>query len=86
MQQRVEFASYEEERTQRKLLREFLPKPESASLDLAQVVEALQRLEARQPGSIAIRTSRRLRRTVVILGQDFSRLPGFPRRSLIGHG
>jgi hypothetical protein len=78
LQQRLEFASYEEQRTQRKLLREFLPKPASVSLDSAQVVEALQRLEARQPGSIDIRTSRRLRRTVVTLGQDFSRLPGFP--------
>jgi ADP-dependent phosphofructokinase/glucokinase len=76
LQQRVEFARYEEERTQRKILHEFLPKPASVSLDLAQVIEALQRLEARQPGSIAIRTSRRLRRTVVTLGQDFSRLPG----------
>jgi hypothetical protein len=76
LQQRVEFARYEEERTQRKILHEFLPKPASVSLDPAQVIEALQRLEARQPGSIAIRTSRRLRRTVVILGQDFSRLPG----------
>jgi|SRR5580700_6704669 hypothetical protein len=76
LQQRVEFARHEEERTQRKILHEFLPKPASVSLDLAQVIEALQRLEARQPGSIAIRTSRRLRRTVVTLGQDFSRLPG----------
>jgi hypothetical protein len=76
LQQRLEFARYEEERTQRKILHEFLPKPASVSLDLAQVIEALQLLEARQPGSIAIRTSRRLRRTVVTLGQDFSRLPG----------
>jgi hypothetical protein len=76
LQQRVEFARYEEERTQRKILHEFLPKPASVSLDLAQVVEALQRLEALQPGSIAVRASRRLRCTVVTLGQDFSRLPG----------
>jgi len=76
LQQRVEFARYEEERTQRKILREFLPKPASVSLDPPQVIEALQRLEARQPGSIAIRTSRRLQRTVVTLGQDFLRLPG----------
>ena len=68
--------SYEEERTQRKILQEFLPKPASVSLDPAQVIEALQRLEAWQPGSIDIRTSRRLRRTVVTLGQDFLRLPG----------
>jgi hypothetical protein len=78
LQQRVEFARHEEERTQRKILREFLPKPASVSLDPAQVIEALQRVEAQQPGSIDIRASRRRRRTVVILGQDFSRLPGHP--------
>jgi hypothetical protein len=53
-------------------LHEFLPKPASASLDPVQVIEALQRLVARQPSCIDIRTSRRLRRTVVILGQDLS--------------
>jgi hypothetical protein len=76
LQQRLEFARYEEERTQRKILHEFLPKAASVSLDPAHVIESLQRLEARQPGSIAIRTSRRLQRTVVTLGQDFLRLPG----------
>jgi hypothetical protein len=72
LEQRAEFARYEEGHTQRKILNEFLPKPASASLDPVQVIEALQRLEARQPGCIDIRTSRRLRRTVVILGQDLS--------------
>ena len=76
LQQRVEFARYEEERTQRKILQEFLPKPASVSLDPAQVIEVLQRVEAQRPGSIDIRASRRRRRTVVILGQDFSRWPG----------
>jgi hypothetical protein len=76
LQQRLEFARYEEERTQREILHEFLPKAASVSLDPAHVIESLQRLEARQSGSIAIRTSRRLQRTVVILGQDFSRQPG----------
>jgi hypothetical protein len=76
LQQRLEFARYEEERTQRKILHEFLPKAASVSLDPAHVIESLQRLEARQPGSIDIRASRRLQRTVVILGQDFSRQPG----------
>jgi hypothetical protein len=85
LQQRVEFARCEEERTQRKILREFLPQPASASLDPAQVIDALQRLEARQPGSIDIRTSRRRRRTVVILGQGFSRLPG-AQKELDWHG
>jgi hypothetical protein len=76
LQQRVEFARYEEERTQRKILGEFSPKPASVSFEPPHVIEALQRLEARQPGSIAIRTSRRLQHTVVTLGQDFLRLPG----------
>jgi hypothetical protein len=76
LEQRMEFAGYEQRRTQRKILHEFLTKPSSVSLDPAQVIEALQRLEGRRPGSIDIRASRRRRRTVVILGQDFSRLPG----------
>jgi hypothetical protein len=76
LQQKVEFARYEEERTQRKILQEFLPKPASVSMDPVRVIETLQRVEAQQPGSIDIRASRRRRRTVVILGQDFSRLPG----------
>jgi len=76
LQQRLEFARYEEERTQRKILREFLPKAARVSLDPTHVIESLRRLEARQPGSIAIRTSQRLQRTVVILGQDFSRQAG----------
>jgi hypothetical protein len=69
LQQKTEFARYEEERTQRKILREFLPEHSKVSLDPAQVIEVLRRLEARQPGSIAIRNGRS-RRTVVILGQD----------------
>jgi hypothetical protein len=73
-QQKLEFARHEEERTKRKILHEFLPKPAKVSLDPAEVIESLQRLEALQPGSIDIRTSRRLR-TTVILGQDFSELP-----------
>jgi hypothetical protein len=75
LQQRLEFARYEEEHTQRKLLREFSPKPASVSLSPPQVIDDLRRLEALQPGSIAIRTSRRLRRSTVTLGQNFSMLP-----------
>jgi len=50
-------------------------KPASVSLDPLQVIDDLKRLQARQPGSIDIRTSQR-RRTVVILGQDFAGLLG----------
>jgi hypothetical protein len=64
-----EFARYEEKRTQRKILREFSPRHASASHQLSRVVEAVQRVEARNPGSIIIRTSRS-KRTVLVLGED----------------
>lgn len=76
LEQRVEFARYEEKRTERTDLREFLVKPVSVPHDPAQVIEALQRAEAQQPGSIDIRVSQRRRRTLVALGQDYSRLLG----------
>ena len=74
LQQKAEFARYEEDLTQRKILHGLLPKPTSVSLDPAQVIDALQRLEARQPGSIDIRTSRS-KRTVVILAQGLLQRP-----------
>jgi hypothetical protein len=70
LEQRAEFARYEEERTEGKILRDFSPRHANVPLDRAQVIEALQRLEARQPGSIAIRISRRSKHTTVVLGQD----------------
>jgi len=69
LQQKAEFARYEEERIQRKILRDCLGRAPNISPDPAQAIEALQKLEARQPGSIAVRITRS-RRTVVILGQD----------------
>ena len=75
MQQKEEFARYEEECTRRKILREFSVGQPKVSLDSAQVIEALRREETRQPGSIMIRPSRG-RRTVVIVGQDLLPLVG----------
>jgi hypothetical protein len=69
LQQKEEFARYEEERFRRKLVREISVEHSDVSLDPAQVIEVLQREEARWPGFIAICTSRS-RRTVVVLGQD----------------
>jgi hypothetical protein len=69
LDQKAEFAHCEEERIQRKILREFSARDGAVSLDPAQVIKTLEETEARQPGSIAIRTSRR-KRTVVLLGQD----------------
>jgi Flp pilus assembly protein TadB len=68
-EQLEEFARYEEKRTQRKILREFSPRQSSASHQLSEVVEAVQRVEARNPGSIIIRSGRS-KRTVLILGED----------------
>jgi hypothetical protein len=69
LKQKEEFARYEEARFRGKIVREFSVEHPNVSLDPAQIIEVLQREEARQPGLIAIRTSRS-RRTVVVLGQD----------------
>jgi hypothetical protein len=69
LEQKAEFARYEEERTQRNILREFSAGHAKVLLDPGQVIKTLEEAEARHPGSIAIRTSRS-KRTVVILGQD----------------
>lgn len=69
LEQKAEFARYEEERIERKILREFSHRHVNVSLNPGQVIRALEDVEARQPGAIAIRTSRS-KRTVVILGQD----------------
>lgn len=64
-QQKVEFARYEEKRTERKTLREFVSKLASVSLEPSQVIEALQQAEAQQPGFIDIRFSPR-QRTITV--------------------
>lgn len=69
LEQRDQFAKYEEERTQRNVLREFSSRPTSVLLDASQVIKTLEETETQHPGSIAIRIGRS-KRTVVILGQD----------------
>ena len=81
MQQKEEFARYEEECTLRKILRECSVGQPKVSLDPAQIIEVLQREETRQPGSITIRASRG-RRTVVIVGQDLLSLVGEHKESI----
>jgi len=69
LEQIAEFARYEEERIERKILREFSHRYFNVLLNPSQVIRVLEQAEVRQPGTIAIRTSRS-KRTVVILGQD----------------
>jgi hypothetical protein len=68
-QQEEEFARFEEERTRRKICREFAVKGAQGLFDVARTIEALQCHESRRPGSIVIRTSHR-RRTEIVLGRD----------------
>jgi hypothetical protein len=68
LQQKEEFAIYEEEQTRRKILREFGGQSQ-ASFDQRQALEALQLFDTRHPGQIEVRRSVR-KGTVVILGQD----------------
>ena len=81
MQQKEEFARYEEECIRRKILREFSIGQPKVSLDPAKVIEVLEHEETRQPGSIMIRASRG-RRTVVIVGQDLLPLVGEHKESI----
>jgi hypothetical protein len=70
-EQLQEFIRDSEERATNKVVRRSVPQPKEkkASLDVVAVLAALQRQEARLPGSVAIRVGRR-RRTVVLVGQD----------------
>ena len=66
-----QFIRYSEERATNRVIRRSIlqPKEEKASLDVVAVLDALQHLEARQPGSVAVRVGRH-KRTVVLVGQD----------------
>jgi hypothetical protein len=68
-EQREEFARYEEDRTRRKLLREFSVGKSKTSLDPAQIIEPCNSSKSLEPGSIAIQTSLS-GRTIIVLGQD----------------
>lgn len=69
MEQKEEFARYEEERTRRKLQRELSVEESKISLDPAQVIKALQLKESQEPGSITIETSP-IKRTIIVLGRE----------------
>jgi hypothetical protein len=76
-EQLEQFIRYSEERATNKVIRRTLPqrKDRKAGLDVFAVIDALQRQEARDPGSVAIGVSRN-KRTVVLVGQDLlGRLP-----------
>jgi hypothetical protein len=82
-EQLEQFIHYSEERAINKLIRRSMPqgKEKKASLDVVAVIEALQRMETGQPGSVVVRVSRH-KRTVVLVGQDL--LAGLPfQRELI---
>jgi hypothetical protein len=82
-EQLEQFIHYSEERAINKLIRRSMPqvKEKKASLDVVEVIEALQRMETGQTGSVAVRVSRH-KRTVVLVGQDL--LTGLPsQRELI---
>ena len=70
-EQLEQFIRYSEERATNKVIRRTIPQPkeEKASLDVVSVLDALQHLEGRQPGSVAVRVGRH-KRTVVLIGQD----------------
>jgi hypothetical protein len=70
-EQLEQFIRYSEERATNKVIRQTIaqPKEEKASLDIVSVLDALQHLEGRQPGSVAVRVGRH-KRTVVLIGQD----------------
>jgi hypothetical protein len=67
-----EFIRYSEERSINRAIRRSIPQPKEkkASVDVLAVLDALQRQEARRPGSVAVRVSRD-KRTVVLVGQDY---------------
>jgi hypothetical protein len=70
-EQLEQFIHYSEERATNKVIRRSIvrPKEEKISHDVVTVLDALQHLEARQPGSVAVRVGRH-KHTVVLIGQD----------------
>jgi hypothetical protein len=77
-EQLEQFIRYSEERATNMVIRRSIPRPkeEKANLDVAAILEALQRQEGREPGSVAVRVGRH-KRTVVLLGRDLLTGPPF---------
>jgi hypothetical protein len=72
-QQMEQFTKYTLECATSKVIRESITRLKKATMDpdVIAVLDAVQRHEARQPGSVGVRVSR-LQRTVVLVGQDLS--------------
>jgi hypothetical protein len=70
-EQLEQFIRYSEERATNRVIRRSIahPKEKKDSLDVVAALDALQRQEERQPGSIAVLVGRH-KRTVVLVGQD----------------
>jgi hypothetical protein len=66
-----EFVRFSEERAINKVIRRAIPQPKvkNAGFDIAAVLDALQRQEAGQAGSVAVRLGR-LKQTLIVVGQD----------------
>jgi hypothetical protein len=71
IEQLEQFVRHSEERATNKVIRQTIcrSKTPEPSLDVVAVLDALQRQETRQPGSVAVRVGRH-KRTVVVVGQD----------------
>jgi hypothetical protein len=79
-QQLEEFVRYSEERATNKVIRRSIPrtKETKATPDAVSILDALQRQEARQPGTVTVRVGRH-KRTVILVGQDFLAEPPYQK-------
>jgi hypothetical protein len=70
-EQLEQFIRYSEERATNKVIRRSIPPPKETITrpDAVSLLDALQRQEARQPGSVTVRIGRH-KRTVILVGQD----------------
>jgi len=71
VEQLEQFIRYSEERATNKVIRRSIPRPKETKVrpDTVAILDALQRQEARQPGSVTVRIGRH-KRTVILVGQD----------------
>jgi len=73
VEQLEQFIRHSEERATNRVIRRSIPHPKEKkdSLDVVAVLDTLHRQEAQQPGSVGVREGR-LKRTVILIGQDLS--------------
>ena len=74
------FIRYSEERATNKVIRRSIPRPKETKVrpDTVAILDALQRQEARQPGSVTVRIGRH-KRTVILVGQDLLAEPPYQK-------